>query len=65
MAKTAAERAQATLTKLDEKIDAIEGRKAAAVAKVEARYEDQLKQLEIERDYAEQHPALQAANTTA
>ena len=61
MAKTAAERAQQTVDRIDERIGRLTERRDAAVAKVAAKYEQELAQLTEERQHAASAPALQAA----
>lgn len=65
MALTAADKAQRTVDNINTKIDALEQRKTEAVAKVEAKYADDLVALKAERDHAQSHPALQTAVESA
>lgn len=59
MAKTAAERAQDIVDRLDARIEKVSERRDNAVQKVVAKYDAELEILEGEREHALNHPALQ------
>lgn len=65
MARTAAQRAQQVLDGIDARITKLTERKQKAVKKVEDRFADELRDLQIDREHAANAPALRPRRPSA